>query len=244
MNKRIIPCLDTKDGKLVKGIHFVDIIELGDPVRMALKYAEQGAEEVVFLDISATHENLETNWELMANAAKALPIPLTVGGGVRSMADFKHLFDKGVAKVSVNSAAISNPALISEASAAFGSERIVVAIDGKRIGGKFNVVINGGRKDTGIDVIEWAKKCQELGAGEILLTSMDTDGVQSGYDIEMTAAVCNAVKIPVVASGGCGKIDDIITVFKKTNCDAALAASLFHYGKATVGEVKSRLLSI
>jgi len=239
--KRIIPCLDTRDGKLVKGINFVDIKELGDPIEVALKYAEQGADEIIFLDVSATAEGMETNRTLMAKAAKELPIPLTVGGGVRSISDFKQLFDNGVAKVSINSAAIADPSLIAEASKAFGSERVVVAIDAKRIGDKYHVVSHGGRKDTDIDAVEWAKKCETLGAGEILLTSMDADGMQSGYDIGMTAAICDAVNIPVIASGGCGKIEDILVVFDKTGCDAALVASLFHYGKATVGDVKSRL---
>ncbi len=237
LKKRIIPCLDIKDGHVVKGINFEGLVNVGDPVEIAKRYEDQMADEVVFLDITATHENRDTIYELIERAGSVLSIPLTVGGGIRTLDDFRKILNSGADKVSINSSAVNNPQLIKEASDEFGSSTVVVAIDSK----DFEVYINGGRKATGLNLVEWAKKVEELGAGEILLTSMNADGTQDGYDIAQTKAVCDAVNIPVVASGGCGSIDDIIEVFKETNCDAALVASLFHYGKATVDEVKEAM---
>ena len=239
--KRIIPCLDIKDGKVVKGVHFVDLVDIGDPAEIARHYNAQSADEIVFLDITATTESRDTHYDLIARAAKGLTIPLAVGGGIRSIEDFRKLFAAGASKCSVNSAAVTNSALLSEASAEFGKAAVVVAIDAKKVGDRFEVVINGGQTETGLDLVEWAKRCEALGVGEILLTSMDKDGTKDGYDIEMTRAVVEAVSIPVIASGGCGSVDDIVAVFRETNCDAALAASLFHYGTATVADVKREL---
>ena len=236
--KRIIPCLDIMDGKVVKGVNFENLADIGDPVEIAKRYEQQYADEIVFLDINATHEGRETNRALFARAARELSIPIIVGGGVRTTGDFRRIFSCGVKKVSINSSAVENPTLISEASAVFGKRRVIVAIDGKKVGNDFKVFVKGGRENTGLDLVEWAKKCEHLGAGEILLTSMDADGTKRGYDIAMTTAVVSSVSIPVIASGGCGSIDDIIGVFRRTGCDAALVASLFHYGAAAVNEVK------
>jgi len=235
--KRIIPCLDTVNGRVVKGINFVDLADIGDPIEIAKRYAEQGADEIVLLDITATNEERETMYTLLRRAAEELTVPLTLGGGIRTVEDVAKALEYGAGKVSINSAAVKNPALIQAASEAFGSEKIVVAIDGK---GR-EVTVAGGTKGTGIDIVDWAKECEALGAGEILFTSMGGDGTQAGYDITHTKAVCEAVSIPVIASGGCGSVQDIIDVFRQTDCDAALVASLFHYGKATVGEVKSTM---
>ena len=236
--KRIIPCLDIMNGKVVKGVNFENLADVGDPVEIAKRYEKQRADEVVFLDIIATHEGRGTNRELFERAARELSIPLTIGGGVRTTGDFRRILSCGADKVSVSSAAVEYPMLISEASAQFGKRRVIVAIDAKKVNARYNVFVKGGRENTGLDLIEWAKKCENLGAGEILLTSMDGDGTRNGYDIAMTAAVVSSVNIPVIASGGCGSIDDIIDVFKQTGCDAALVASLFHYGIATVNDVK------
>lgn len=243
LKKRIIPCLDIKDGKVVKGIHFNGLKEVGDPVELARHYDEQGADEIVFLDITATYENRDTMYALVEEAAGSLSIPLAIGGGVRHLDDFRKVLLCGADKISINSAAIREPALINQAAQEFGSQCVVVAIDAKKNPQthRFEVYIKGGRENTGIDLVTWAKECQQRGAGEILLTSMDKDGTQSGYDIDMLQAVCAATSIPVIASGGCGSIDDIIDVFKKTDCDAALVASLFHYGVSTISEVKERL---
>lgn len=243
LKKRIIPCLDIKDGKVVKGIHFNGLKEVGDPVELARCYDEQGADEIVFLDITATYENRDTMYALVEEAAGSLSIPLAIGGGVRHLDDFRKVLLCGADKISINSAAIREPELINQAAQEFGSQCVVVAIDAKKNPqtNRFEVYIKGGRENTGIDLVAWAKECQQRGAGEILLTSMDKDGTQSGYDIEMLQAVCAATSIPVIASGGCGSIDDIIDVFKKTDCDAALVASLFHYGVSTISEVKERL---
>lgn len=237
LKKRIIPCLDIKDGHVVKGINFEGLVNVGDPVEIAKRYEDQMADEVVFLDITATHEDRDTIYDLIERAGSVLSIPLTVGGGIRTLDDFRKILNSGADKVSINSSAVNNPQLIKDASDEFGSSTVVVAIDSK----DFEVYINGGRKPTGLNLVEWAKKVEELGAGEILLTSMNADGTQDGYDIAQTKAVCDAVNIPVIASGGCGSVEDIIEVFKETNCDAALVASLFHYGKATVDEVKEAM---
>lgn len=240
--KRIIPCLDVRDGKVVKGINFVGIKEVGDPVECAMAYDRQGADEIVFLDITATHEGRGTMVDVVRRTAKNVFVPLTVGGGIRTVGDFRELLLAGADKVSVNSAAIKNPQLIADAAEKFGNQCVVVAIDGKKVGQeKFHIYVNGGRIDTGIDVVEWAVRAERLGAGEILLTSMDTDGAKEGFDLEMLNAVCEVVDIPVIASGGCGKVTDFTEVFQKTSADAALAASIFHYGELTVGQVKEEL---
>ena len=240
--KRIIPCLDVRDGKVVKGVNFIGIREVGDPVECAVEYDRQGADEICFLDITATHEGRSTMIDVVRKTAEHVFVPLTVGGGIRSVEDFREILRAGADKVSVNSAAVKNPALISQAAEIFGSQCVVVAIDAKRDGqGNFHVVVHGGRKDTGLDAVEWAKKCQELGAGEILLTSMDTDGCKEGFDLELTRAVCDAVTIPVIASGGCGRLEHFSQVFEETGADAALAASLFHFRELTVEEVKNHL---
>ena len=240
--KRIIPCLDVRDGKVVKGVNFVGIREVGEPVECAMEYERQGADEICFLDITATHEGRHTMIDVVKKTAEHVFIPLTVGGGIGSVEDFREILRAGADKVSVNSAAVKNPELISQAAEIFGSQCVVVAIDAKRDEkGQFHVVIHGGRKDTGLDVAEWAKKCQELGAGEILLTSMDTDGCKRGFDLELLQAVCSVVNIPVIASGGCGKLEHFSQVFEETEADAALAASLFHFRELTVKEVKEHM---
>lgn len=242
LRKRIIPCLDIKNGKVVKGVNFVSLNDIGDPVEFAKSYENQCADEIVFLDITASYEERKIMKEIIEEGAKRLSIPLTVGGGISTIDDFREILKKGADKVSINSSAVKNPQLIKEASKEFGRQCVVVAIDGKRDEkGGFKVYIKGGRENTGMDLIEWAKRIEKLGAGEILLTSMDTDGTKQGYDIEMTKAVVDSVNIPVIASGGCGSIKDIVDVFKKTNCDAALVASLFHYNEATIEQVKIEL---
>lgn len=244
LTKRIIPCLDIKDGKVVKGVNFVGLKEIGDPVELAKNYENQCADEIVFLDITASSDNRETIYELIGRAARELSIPLTVGGGIRTLDDFRKILRSGADKVSINSSAIANPQLIADAADEFGVQCVVVAIDAKRrqSSAGYDVYVKGGRENTGLDLIEWAKQAEQLGAGEILLTSMDKDGTKSGYDIDMLNAVCEAVNIPVVASGGCGQISDIVDVFRQTSADAALVASLFHYGEATVNQVKDELV--
>lgn len=240
--KRIIPCLDVRDGKVVKGINFVGIKEVGDPVEYAIEYEKQGADEIVFLDINATHEGRGTTLDMVRKTVQSLTVPLVVGGGIRNMNDFNELIRAGASKASIGSAAIKKPELFSEAASKFGSKCVVAAIDGKKTADKsYNVYINGGRVDTGLDVVKWALEAERLGAGEILLTSMDADGTKEGFDIDMLNAVCDAVNIPVVASGGCGKLSHFIEVFQKTSVSAALAASVFHYRQLTVGEVKEEL---
>ena len=240
--KRIIPCLDVRDGKVVKGVNFVGIKEVGDPVECAIEYDKQGADEICFLDITATHEGRKTMTDVVRKTAQHVFVPLTVGGGIRTVEDFREILRAGADKVSVNSAAVKNPQLIADAARIFGSQCVVAAIDARRDEkGVFRVVVHGGRKDTGLDAVKWAKKCQELGAGEILLTSMDTDGCRDGFDLELTKAICSQVTIPVIASGGCGKLEHFSEVFQKTGADAALAASLFHFRELTVEQVKEHL---
>jgi cyclase len=242
--KRIIPCLDIRDGKVVKGVNFKGIKEVGDPVELASEYNHQKADELVFYDITASYENRSLFLDLVKKVSEKVFIPLTVGGGISSIEKIRDSLRSGADKVSLNSPAVKNPDLIRESSEIFGSQCIVIGIDAKRdSNGNFKVYINGGRTDTGIDLIYWAKKVEELGAGEICLNSMDADGTKSGFDIEMTKAVCDAVKIPVIASGGAGKIDDFSDVLKNTGATAALAASLFHYGELTVDEIKRDLSS-
>ncbi len=241
--KRIIPCLDVRDGRVVKGINFEGIKVVGDPVECAAMYDRQGADEIVFLDITATHEKRKTIADVVSRTAKKVFVPLTVGGGIRTVDDFREILRAGADKVSVNSSAVNRPELIAEAADIFGSQCVVVAIDARRNEtGGFNVVINGGRIDTGLDAIEWAKKASALGAGEILLTSMDADGTKNGFDLPLLNAITKAVGIPVIASGGCGKLEHFSEVFEQTGADAALAASLFHYRELTVEQVKRHLL--
>ncbi|MDR1246257.1 MAG: imidazole glycerol phosphate synthase subunit HisF [Clostridiales Family XIII bacterium] len=240
--KRIIPCLDVKGGKVVKGVNFIDIKEVGDPVECAVEYDRQGADEIVFLDITATHEGRGAMADVVRKTAKNVFVPLTVGGGIRSVEDFRALLRAGADKVSVNSAAIKNPDLISEAASRFGSQCVVTAIDAKGNGkGGYNVFVHGGRIDTGLDAAEWAMEAERRGAGEILLTSMDTDGTKHGFDTGMLNAICAVVNIPVIASGGGGRISDFTNVFEETGADAALAASIFHYGELSVGDIKREL---
>lgn len=241
--KRIIPCLDVKEGKVVKGINFVGLKDVGDPVELARSYYEQGADEIVFLDISATNEGRDTMVEVVKKVAETIFIPFTVGGGIRTLDDITKMLRAGADKISLNSAAVHNPEMIREGANMFGSQCIVVAIDAKARDDKsgWNVYINGGRIDTGMDLLEWTRKVTDLGAGEILLTSMDADGTKQGFDIEMLRAVSSMVKVPVIASGGCGNIEHIDEVFQKDVADAALAASIFHYGEHTVKEVKEYL---
>lgn len=240
LTKRIIPCLDIKDGKVVKGVNFVGLKDVGDPIELAKRYDIQCADEVVFLDITASYENRDIIKDLIERAASQLTIPLAVGGGIRSLDDFRMILACGADKVSVNSAAIFNPQLIKDASDEFGVQCVVIAIDAKKREDQsgWDVYVKGGRENTGLDLIEWVTQCEKLGAGEVLLTSMDADGTKAGYDIDMLNAVCQAVDIPVIASGGCGSIQDIIDVFEKTDVDAALVASLFHFNEATVEDVR------
>lgn len=236
--KRIIPCLDVKDGKVVKGTNFVSLREMGDPVVLATFYSENGADEIIFLDISATNEGRKTVVDMVKSTAENIFVPFTVGGGVRTIDDVTNLLQAGADKVGINSAAVQNPSLIQEASERFGSQCIVVAIDAKKFPNGWHVMTHGGRQDTGIDVIEWAKKVEEFGAGEILLTSVDCDGVKEGFDIQLTNAIVSEVRIPVIASGGCGKLEHFPEVFVNTDVSAALAASIFHEGTYTIQEVK------
>ena len=239
--KRIIPCLDIKDGMVVKGVNFVGLKNVGDPIEIAKRYDEQCADEVVFLDITATYENRDIIKDLIQRAASELSIPLTVGGGIRTLDDFRMILSSGADKVSINSAAILNPQLIQQAADEFGVQCVVVAIDAKMRDDHsgYDVYMAGGRKNTGLDLITWVQQCEQLGAGEILLTSMDKDGTRDGFDIDMLNAVLDVVSIHVIASGGCGNQEDIVEVFEKTNCDGALAASLFHYQEATIDDVKA-----
>ncbi len=241
LTKRIIPCLDVKNGRVVKGTNFVNLRDAGDPVEAAKLYNEQGADELVFLDITASNEERNIIADIVEKTAEQVFMPLTVGGGIRSTEDFRKILLAGADKVAVNSAAVKDKYLISRASDKFGSQCVVVAIDAKKTPAGFHVYINGGRIDTGIDAVEWAIEAEKLGAGEILLTSMDCDGTKKGFDIALTAAVTGAVSIPVIASGGGGSKEHFYDVFEKAGADAALAASLFHYKELTVGEVKEYL---
>ena len=242
--KRIIPCLDVRDGRVVKGVNFVNIRDAGDPVELAKYYSDQGADEIVFLDITATSDARDTVADVVERTAAQVFVPLTVGGGIRTLEDFQRLLRAGADKISVNSAAVARPELISEAAERFGSQCVVLAVDARARGnGTWEVVVAGGRKPTGMDLIEWVKRGEALGAGEILLTSMDADGTKAGFDLSMTKAVTQAVSIPVIASGGCGSLEHFAEVFEETGCDAALAASLFHFGELTVPQVKDYLNS-
>lgn len=239
--KRIIPCLDVKNGRVVKGMSFLNLVDAGDPVESAKQYDKQGADELVFLDITASSDSRNITIDMVERVANSIFIPFTVGGGIRTVGDFNALLRAGADKVSVNSAAVHRPELISEAAYKFGSQCVVVAIDAKRNGNGWELYINGGRKAMGIDAVEWAKKCQSLGAGEILLTSMDEDGQKKGYDIGLTRAVSEAVNIPVIASGGAGALEHFYDAFTQGKADAVLAASLFHFGEIPIPELKKYL---
>ena len=242
--KRIIPCLDVRDGRVVKGVNFVNIRDAGDPVELATYYSKQGADEIVFLDITATYEARKTVADVVRRTVEQVYVPVTVGGGIRTLDDFQELLRAGADKISVNSAAVKDPTLISRAAERFGSQCVVLAVDARKWqDGRdgYEVVIAGGRIATGKDLIEWVREGEALGCGEILLTSMDADGTKQGFDLAMTKAVTDAVSIPVIASGGCGALEHFADVFTQANADAALAASLFHFGELTVPEVKQYL---
>ena len=241
--KRIIPCLDVHNGRVVKGVNFVDLVDAGDPVAIAKAYDEAGADEIVFLDITASSDNRNTVVDMVRQVAANVFIPFTVGGGIRTVDDFKVLLREGADKISINSSAINRPELVHEAAEKFGSQCVVVAIDAKKRadGSGWNIYKNGGRIDVGIDAVEWAKKVEALGAGEILLTSMDGDGTKAGYDIELTKAISEAVSIPVIASGGAGTLEHFYEALTEGKADAALAASLFHFKELEIKEVKSYL---
>ena len=239
--KRIIPCLDVKNGRVVKGMSFVNLVDAGDPVESAMQYDKQGADELVFLDITASSDSRNITIDMVEKVANSIFIPFTVGGGIRSVEDFNVLLRAGADKVSVNSAAVHRPKLISEAAYKFGSQCVVAAIDAKRNGDRWEVYVNGGRTPVGMDAIEWAVKCEKLGAGEILLTSMDEDGQKKGYDIALTRAVSEKVNIPVIASGGAGALEHFYDAFTEGKADAVLAASLFHFGEIPIPELKKYL---
>ncbi len=242
--KRVIPCLDVDGGRVVKGVQFVGIRDAGDPVEAALAYDQQGADELVFLDITASSDGRATMHDVVRRTAEKVFMPLTVGGGIREIADIRLMLQAGADKVSMNTAALQRPDFIREGSAAFGSQCIVLAVDAKRkIGGGWEVYTHGGRKPTGRDAVEWARQAESLGAGEILLTSMDADGTKAGYDLELTRAVSDAVRLPVIASGGAGKMEHFVEVLEKGGASAVLAASLFHFGEMTIPQVKEYLNS-
>ena len=240
--KRIIPCLDVNRGRVVKGVNFVNLVDAGDPVENAKFYDEAGADELVFLDITASAEERDIILHVVQETAETVFMPLTVGGGIKNLEDIRKLLESGADKVSINTSAVLNPKLVKDAAIRFGSSTIVVAIDAKKVDfNRWEVYIRGGRTPTGIDAVEWAKQVEELGAGEILLTSMDKDGTKSGYDVELTKAISEAVSIPVIASGGAGKKEHFLEAFTKGKADAALAASLFHFKELTISEVKNYL---
>ncbi|MTI13210.1 imidazole glycerol phosphate synthase subunit HisF [Sansalvadorimonas verongulae] len=242
--KRIIPCLDVDNGRVVKGVQFVDIRDAGDPVEVARRYDEQGADEITFLDITASSDDRETTVHTVEAIASEVFIPLTVGGGIRTVDDIRTMLNAGADKVSINTAAVFNPEFVREAAEKFGSQCIVVAIDAKKVSqpgedDRWEIFTHGGRKPTGLDAVDWAKKMEELGAGEILLTSMDQDGVKNGYDLGVTRAISEAVVIPVIASGGAGNLDHLVDGIVKGKADAVLAASIFHFGQHTIPEAKA-----
>ncbi|KFF74574.1 imidazole glycerol phosphate synthase [Chryseobacterium sp. P1-3] len=241
LKKRIIPCLDIKDGTTVKGVNFEDLKNAGDPVELAKKYEREGADELVFLDITATIENRKTFAELVKEIAKELSIPFTVGGGISIVEDVRKLLEAGADKISINSSAVKNPQLVSELAKEFGSQCIVVAIDTKRIGAYDFVHIKGGKETTALTTIDWAREAEKLGAGEILLTSMDGDGTKNGFDLRITKLVSENIGIPVIASGGAGKIEDFVKVFSETQATGALAASVFHFNEMTIQGLKQQL---
>jgi len=241
LGKRIIPCLDVKEGRVVKGVNFVNLIDAGDPVEIAKAYSDNGADEIVFLDITASHEKRGIILDVVKKTAEVVFIPLTVGGGINTLDDIKNILNSGADKVSINSSAVKNPSLISEGAKKYGNQCIVVAIDAKFNGEFYEVYIHGGRVATGLDAVKWAKEVEALGAGEILLTSMDTDGCKKGYELTLTKLVSEAVKIPVIASGGAGSMEDFYNVFTEAKADAGLAASLFHYKEMEIMDLKNYL---
>jgi len=241
LSKRIIPCLDVAHGRVVKGVQFVDIIDAGDPVEAAIKYDEQGADELTFLDIRASHESRDTLYHMVTEVAEHVFMPLTVGGGVKALKDIEGLLHAGADKISINTAAIFNPELVKEAAERFGSSTIVVAVDAKRVDDHWECFTHGGRKETGINAVEWAKRMSDYGAGEILLTSMDADGTKAGYDIPLTRAVSDAISANVVASGGVGTLEHLAEGLRDGKADAVLAASVFHFGTFTIAETKAYL---
>ena len=240
---RIIPCLDVDNGRVVKGINFVNLIDAGDPVKQAKFYSDNGADEITFLDITATHERRGAMVDIIERTANECLVPLTVGGGIRNIDDMKMFLSVGADKVSVNSSAIKDPGIITKGAVKFGNQCIVVAIDAKKKGNSWEVYVNGGRISTGIDAIQWAKKVEKLGAGEILLTSMDRDGTKSGFDLNLTKKISSSVSIPVIASGGIGEINHFVDGVKKGGASALLAASVFHFGEFSISEVKKHLIS-
>ncbi len=243
LTKRIIPCLDVKDGLCVKGVNFENLTDVGDPIKLAKKYSLEGADELVFLDITATNEKRKTIVNLVEKISKNIFIPFTVGGGISSIEDIKAILKAGADKVSINSACVKNPQIIEQTSKYFGSQCIVIALDAKRVDGDFYVFINAGKLNSGIKALDWAQNVEKLGAGEILLTSMDFDGTQKGFDIELNKLISDNVNIPVIASGGAGSdINHFVDVFKKTNVDAALAASIFHYDTLPIQKLKKGLI--
>ena len=239
--RRVIPCLDVDKGRVVKGVEFVNLRDAGDPVELAVRYQDEGADEIVFLDITASHERRETVAELASRCADDVFIPFTIGGGVRSVADAQAVLDAGADKVSVNSAAVARPELIGEMASVFGAQCVVLAIDARGESGGYGVYIEGGREPVGRDAVEWAREGAERGAGEILLTSMDRDGTEDGYELELTRAVASAVDVPVIASGGAGTLDHLVEAIQVGGADAVLCASIFHYGQYTVREAKERM---
>jgi len=239
--KRIIPCLDVDEGRVVKGVKFLEIRDAGNPVEVARRYDTEGADEITFLDITASSGERETTVQMVEAVAAEVFIPLTVGGGVRSVADVRRLLNAGADKVGINTAAVSDPELVARAADAVGAQCIVVAIDAKRVGDGWQVFTHGGRRETGLDAIAWAQRMQANGAGEILLTSMDRDGTRSGFDLALTRAISDAVQIPVIASGGVGSLDDLADGVQQGGADAVLAASIFHFGQHTVGEAKAHM---
>ncbi|WP_313000386.1 imidazole glycerol phosphate synthase subunit HisF [Chryseobacterium gleum] len=241
LKKRIIPCLDIKDGSTVKGVNFEDLKNAGDPVELAKKYEQEGADELVFLDITATIEDRKTFVQLVKDIAKELSIPFTVGGGISSVEDVRKLLEAGADKISINSSAVKNPDLISDLAKEFGSQCVVVAIDTRQVGDKDLVHIKGGREATELSTVEWAKQAESFGAGEILLTSMDGDGTKNGFDLRITGLVSEAISIPVIASGGAGTTDDFVKVFDETKATGALAASIFHFNEIGIQELKEQL---
>ncbi|MET0969202.1 MAG: imidazole glycerol phosphate synthase subunit HisF [Tardiphaga sp.] len=239
---RVIPCLDVKDGRVVKGVNFVDLRDAGDPVEAAIAYDAAGADELCFLDINATHENRGTMMDVVRRTAEACFMPLTVGGGVRTVDDIKALLRAGADKVSINSAAVANKQFVKEAAEKFGDQCIVVAIDAKRSGSRWEIFTHGGRKSTGIDAIEFAQEVVSLGAGEILLTSMDRDGTRTGFDIELTRAIADSISVPVIASGGVGNLDHLVDGIRNGHATAVLAASIFHFGEFTIRQAKDHMV--
>ncbi|MCX6383675.1 MAG: imidazole glycerol phosphate synthase subunit HisF [Actinobacteria bacterium] len=242
ITKRIIPCLDVSKGRVVKGVSFINLRDAGDPVELAAYYDREGADEIIFLDITASHERRKTVVELASKTAEKVFIPYTIGGGINRTDDIREILKKGADKISINTSAVENPNLIEEGARFFGSQCIVVAIDAKRISNSnWEVYIHGGRTPTGLDAVQWAKQVEDLGAGEILLTSMDKDGTKDGYDIELTHAIASSINIPVIASGGAGKLEHLRDVIKLAGADAVLVASIFHYGEFTVRQAKEYL---